>query len=55
MIDSGMMKDYNEWFNREPIQMFQDKDSDTLIAKMLSYYRCNVVWWDWRWLMGNLV
>lgn len=55
MIDSTMMPDHVVWFNREPIQFFQDKDSDTLISKYLSYYRCGTVWWDWRHIYGNLV
>ena len=55
MVDKAEMKEYNLWWNREPIQLFQDKDSDTLIAKYLSYYRCGVSWDDWRWVHGNLV
>jgi len=43
------------WWNREPIQFFQDKDSDTLIAKYLSYYRCATSWSDWVWIYGQLV
>jgi hypothetical protein len=30
MVDSSMLKDYLVWYNREPIQFMQDKDSDTL-------------------------
>ena len=55
MIDYAEMKKYLLWWNREPIQFFQDKDSDTLIAKYLSYYRCGTGWDDWRWLKGHLV
>ena len=55
LVDYNMMKDYLLWWNREPIQFFQDKDSDTLIAKYLSYYRCGTNWEDWRWVLGNLV
>ncbi len=55
MIDYSEMKDLNIWYNREPIQLFQDSDSDTLIAKYISYYRCGVTWDHWTWLMGNLV
>lgn len=55
MVDYDMMKDYLHWWNREPIQFFQDNDSDTLVAKYLSYYRCGVGWSDWRWIYGNLV
>jgi len=55
MSDLEMQKDYLYWWNREPIQFFQDKDSDTLVAKYLSYYRCGVSWDDWRFVYGNLV
>lgn len=54
MADYDMMKDYLIWWNREPIQMFKDKDSDTLIGKWLSYYRCGTGWDDWRWGYGQL-
>ncbi len=55
MIDYDGMKEYLHWWNREPIQFYQDRDSDTLCAKYLSYYRCGTGWSDWRWLYGNLV
>jgi phage major head subunit gpT-like protein len=55
MIDYDMMKDSLVWWNREPIQFFKDKDSDTMIAKYLSYYRCATSWNDWLWLKGHLV
>ncbi len=55
MLDHAMMKDYLLWWNREPIQFFQDSDSDTLIAKYLSYYRCGTSWDDWRFGYGQLV
>lgn len=48
MTDSTMQKDMLLWWNREPIQFFQDSDSDTMIAKYLSYYRCGISWDDWR-------
>jgi hypothetical protein len=55
MADYSMMKDMQWWYNREPIQFMQDKDSDSLIAKYLSYYRCGTGWHDWRYIYGNLV
>lgn len=54
-IDYKMMKEYLLWWNREPIQFFQDKDSDTLIAKYMSYYRCGTGWDDWRFVYGHNV
>ena len=55
MVDYSRMKEDNIWWNREPIQLNKDNDSDTMCAKYLSYYRCGVSWDDWLWLLGNLV
>ena len=55
MIDYSAMKEYLMWFNREPIQFFQDKDSSTMVAIYNSYYRCGVGWEDFRFLYGMLV
>ena len=50
-------KKYFLWLNREPIQYNKDSDSDTMISKSLSYYRCNVGWEaiGWRGIFGQLV
>ena len=53
--DFGMQKDYLLWWNREPVQFFQDKDSNTLTAIFLGYYRVGTGWDDWRWIFGQLV
>jgi phage major head subunit gpT-like protein len=55
MSDYGAQKEYLLWWNREPIQFFQDKDSNTMTAIYLSYYRCGTGWDDWRWIYGQLV
>jgi len=55
MTEIEMQKEYNLWFNRIPNEFFQDKDSDTMVGKYLSYYRCGTGWLEWRWLMGQLV
>ena len=55
MVDKTMMKKNLFWFNREPVQYFKDKDSDTLIAKYAVYFRCSTAWQDWRWIYGNNV
>jgi len=55
MFDSRVMKKSLFWFNREPIQFWQDKDSDTLLAKYISYFRCGRGWSDWRFAYGHLV
>ena len=55
-VDSMMNKQIGVYFyNREPLQFFQDKDSDTLLAKYIGYYRCGNSWVDWRWVFGHLV
>jgi len=55
MSDYSMQKEYQIWWNREPVQFFQDKDSNTMTAVYLGYYRVGVTWDDWRYLYGNLV
>jgi phage major head subunit gpT-like protein len=55
MTDYSMQKDYLLWWNREPVQFFQDKDSDTMVACYLGYYRVGTGWDDWRWIYGQLV
>ena len=53
--DFQMQKEFLLWWNREPIQFFQDKDSNTLVAIFLGYYRVGTGWDDWRWIFGQLV
>ncbi len=55
MSDYAMQKEFLLWWNREPIQFFQDKDSNTMVAIYLSYYRVGTGWDDWRWGYGHLV
>ena len=53
--DYSMQKEYLLWWNREPNQFFQDKDSNTMVAIYLGYYRVGTGWDDWRWIYGNIV
>lgn len=55
MSDYSMQKEYQLWWNREPVQFFQDKDSSTMVAIYLSYYRVGTGWDDWRYIYGQLV
>jgi phage major head subunit gpT-like protein len=55
MIDSAMMKDFLNWYDRVPLEFFQDKSFDTLIAKYASYMRFSLGWSDWRWIYGHNV
>ena len=55
MIDQTMMRMYLNWFDRIPLEFFQDKDFDTLISKFANYARCSYGWSDWRWVYGQQV
>ena len=53
--DYSMQKEYLLWWNREPNQFFQDKDSNTMVAIYLGYYRVGTGWDDWRFIFGQNV
>jgi hypothetical protein len=55
MVDSSMMKLALNWFDRIPLEFFQDKSFDTLIAKYAVYTRVSLGWSDWRFLYGQKV
>jgi phage major head subunit gpT-like protein len=55
MSDYSSQKEYLLWWNREPIQFFQDKDSSTMAAIYMGYYRVGTGWDDFRWVFGHLV
>ena len=55
MIDSNMAKMFLQWFDRIPLEFFQDKSFDTLIAKYAGYSRFSYGWSDWRWIYGHNV
>ena len=55
MIDSRLMKDFLQWFDRIPLEFFQDKSFDTLIAKYAAYMRFSFGWSDWKWIFGHNV
>jgi len=55
MIDSTMMKLYLNWFDRIPLEFFQDKSFDTLIAKYAVYARWSYGYSGWQWVYGNKV
>ena len=54
-IDMELMKTFLLFWDRIPLEFFQDSDSDTLIAKYIAYMRYGLGWSDWRWIFGNLV
>ena len=53
--DYNYQKEWLLWWNREPNQFFQDKDSSTMMAIYLGYYRVGTGWEDWRWIFGQSV
>jgi phage major head subunit gpT-like protein len=55
MIDSSMAKMFLNWFDRVPLEFFQDKSFDTLIAKYAAYCRFSFGYSDWRWTVGHQV
>lgn len=55
MIDSAMAKMFLQWFDRIPLEFFQDKSFDTLIAKFAGYARYSFGWSDWRPFFGHAV
>jgi len=55
VIDSAMAKMFLQWFDRIPLEFFQDKSFDTLIAKYAAYDRFSFGWSDWRWVYGAKV
>jgi phage major head subunit gpT-like protein len=55
MIDSKYLQMSCHWFDRKPLEFFQDKDSDTLLAKHVGYMRYVNGQDDWRGIYGQLV
>lgn len=55
MIDTNMMKDFLNWFDRIGLEFYRDKDFDTLTARFAAYMRFAYGWSDWRWVFGNNV
>jgi len=55
MIDSSMAKMFLNWYDRIPLEFFQDKSFDTLIAKYAAYCRFSFGFSDWRWVYGHNV
>ena len=52
-MDSGYMKQFLLWFDREPVQFFRDQDFSTLVASYAGYMRNSQGWSGWRWIYGN--
>lgn len=51
--DSQLMKMFLNWFDREPVQFFKDRDFDSLQAKFAAYAYYSFGWSDWRFIYGS--
>lgn len=55
LMDSYMAMEFLFWYDRIPLEFFQDKDFDTLVAKFANYWRASWGWSDWRFIFGHNV
>jgi hypothetical protein len=55
MLDSRLMKNYLNWFNRIPVRFDQAADSDTFVKKYTSYMRYSCGASGWRFVYGSEV
>jgi phage major head subunit gpT-like protein len=55
MMDSAMAKMFLQWYDRTPLEFFQDKSFDTLISKFAAYSRFSFGFSDWRFVFGHKV
>lgn len=55
LVDSQLMKMFLNWFDREPVQFFKDRDFDSLQAKFACYAYYSQGFSDWRWVYGSNV
>lgn len=54
LIDSNMMKQSLDWFDRVPFSVYlRDGDDRTVRAYWRSYQRFSFGWSDWRWVAGS--
>lgn len=53
MIDSNLMKQSLDWFNRVPLSILPKVEDKTVIATWRAYMRYSLGWSDWRWVYGN--
>ena len=54
MIDSGLMRQSLDWFDRVPFSVaMREGDDRTLRAYWRAYQRFSYGWSDWRWIAGS--
>lgn len=53
LLDSQMMKEFFNWFDRIPVEFQKDREFDSYNAKYSGYMRYSFGWSDWRAIFGN--
>lgn len=53
MIDSMLMKQSLDWFNRVPLSVTPKDEDKTLSATWIAYMRYSLGWSDYRWVAGS--
>lgn len=53
MLDTSLMKQCLDWFNRQPLSVTPKVEDKTLVATWIAYMRYSLGWSDWRFVYGN--
>ena len=53
MLDTNLMRQSLDWFNRVPLSINPIVEDKTLSAGWRAYMRYSLGWSDWRWVYGN--
>lgn len=53
MIDTNLMKQSLDWFNRVPLSILPKEGDKTYVARWVARMRYSYGWSDWRWIAGS--
>jgi hypothetical protein len=53
VIDSNLMRQSLDWFNRAPLTVVPKVEDKTLLATWIAYMRYSFGWSDYRWVVGS--
>jgi len=53
MVDTNLMRQSLDWFNRVPLSINPIVEDKTMSAGWRAYMRYSLGWSDWRWIYGN--
>jgi hypothetical protein len=53
VIDSNLMRQSLDWFNRVPLGVTPKVEDKTMSATWIAYMRFSYGWSDWRWVAGS--